>query len=138
MNGGSRASPQGTTCGLPCPRELGRQRMQPKERGCDVWLGALPGQKESWAVQLAGPAGAGVGRGWAACRVKWGQPGRWAEVSWRPGKGGAMLGRAGGPRTRLRGRPGRDVGERWERAALSRGGRAAHEGAWPVGWGKGG
>jgi hypothetical protein len=52
----STTPPQGTTCGLPYPRALGRQRGQPKEMGARRWArrAASAEMELGRAAQLAG------------------------------------------------------------------------------------
>jgi hypothetical protein len=65
MNGGSRAPPQGTTCGSLAHARWAGRAGSPRRGGRGSEPGALPGRKWSWAAQLGGPARAGAGVGYA-------------------------------------------------------------------------
>jgi hypothetical protein len=78
MNGGSRAPPQGTTCGSLAHACWAGHAGSPRRGGRGSGPGALPGRKWSWDAQLGGLAGAGARVGCARLSGGMGKERHWA------------------------------------------------------------
>jgi hypothetical protein len=66
----STTPPQGTTCGLPCPRALGRPRGQRKERGATLGQARCQGGNGARPRSSVGRLGQARGRGGLRARLR--------------------------------------------------------------------